>query len=226
MRSSRVVRVSETNAVVATVLGSIQASSGTVKSGGRQMKQCWISYIKKEKIHKNPLFYWWKTLGSGLLQNFLYPRAKNELAIIAIATFCLSILQAFQLLVRPFLLPVIGVRVLQPNTVQYYVTSGFLPRVRARALRAPVFLGSLPHLTGRCAPPPRPSQLRYSLKNKKTFQKQNASLLGRTRAARGRAYTYLSTGLSCTHMSYIAPYWATMHPPELRCTLLSYAAPY
>ncbi len=32
-------------------------------------------------------------------------------------------------------------------------TSGFWPRVRARALRAPVFLGSLPRPTGRCAPP-------------------------------------------------------------------------
>ncbi len=33
------------------------------------------------------------------------------------------------------------------------ITSGFWPRVRARALRAPVFLGSLPCQTGRCAPP-------------------------------------------------------------------------
>ena len=42
----------------------------------------------------------------------------------------------------------------------YYETSGFWPRVRARALRAPVFLGTLPRQTGRCAPsPPRPSQL-------------------------------------------------------------------
>ncbi len=32
-------------------------------------------------------------------------------------------------------------------------TSGFWPRVRALALRAPVFLGSLIHQTGRCAPP-------------------------------------------------------------------------
>ncbi len=32
-------------------------------------------------------------------------------------------------------------------------TSGFLPRVRARALRAPVFLSSLPPQMGRCAPP-------------------------------------------------------------------------
>ncbi len=35
----------------------------------------------------------------------------------------------------------------------YSMTSGFWPRVRARALRAPVFLGSLPRPTGRCAPP-------------------------------------------------------------------------
>jgi hypothetical protein len=55
-------------------------------------------------------------------------------------------------------------------------TSGFWPRVRARALRAPVFLGSLTCQTGRCAPPPRPSQLRCPPKIK-IFKKQNASLL-------------------------------------------------
>ncbi len=32
---------------VAAVLGSIQASSDTVESEGRQMKQCWIQYIEK-----------------------------------------------------------------------------------------------------------------------------------------------------------------------------------
>ncbi len=40
------------NAKVATVLGSIPASSVTVESEGRQMKQCWIQY--KEKNLKNP----------------------------------------------------------------------------------------------------------------------------------------------------------------------------
>jgi hypothetical protein len=40
------------NAIGATVLGSIPASSGTVESEGRQIKQCWISYIKK--IKKSP----------------------------------------------------------------------------------------------------------------------------------------------------------------------------
>ncbi len=66
--------------------------------------------------------------------------------------------------------------------------SGFWPRVRARALRAPVFLGLLTRQTGRCAPPHR--SFAAPSKIKKTFQKQNFSLLARTRAARGRAYTF------------------------------------
>ncbi len=33
------------NAQVATVLGSIPASSDTLESKGRQMKQCWIKYL-------------------------------------------------------------------------------------------------------------------------------------------------------------------------------------
>ncbi len=37
------------NAPVATVLGSIPASVGTVESEGRQMKQCWILYEQKDK---------------------------------------------------------------------------------------------------------------------------------------------------------------------------------
>jgi hypothetical protein len=103
----------------------------------------------------------------------------------------------------------------------------FWPRVRARALRAPVFLGSLTRQKGRCAPPTRPSQLRcfFFFKNKKIsyfpkqnaslqasysskikityFPKQNASLQAQTRAARD---VYLSTGLSFTLLCYIAPY--------------------
>ncbi len=43
------------NAKVATVLGSIPASSDTVESEGWQMKQCWITYIKI-KNPKNPPF--------------------------------------------------------------------------------------------------------------------------------------------------------------------------
>jgi hypothetical protein len=41
-------------------------------------------------------------------------------------------------------------------------TSGFWPRVRARALPAPVFLSSLTHKPGRCTSP-RPSHLRCFL---------------------------------------------------------------
>ena len=43
---------------------------------------------------------------------------------------------------------------------EYMINSGFWPRVRACALRAPVFLSSLPPQTGRCAPPPCTSQAR------------------------------------------------------------------
>ncbi len=36
-------------------MGSIQASSDTVESEGRQMKHCWITYIKKyKKSRKSP----------------------------------------------------------------------------------------------------------------------------------------------------------------------------
>jgi hypothetical protein len=64
---------------------------------------------------------------------------------------------------------------------QIFRTSGFWPRVRARALRAPVFLSSLTHKTGRCAPPPPIAaslilihfHQNYKLTN---FQDQNASL--------------------------------------------------
>ncbi len=54
MRSSRVVRERlAVNAKVATVMGSIPASPDTVESEGQQMKQCWVTYIKR-KNKKNP----------------------------------------------------------------------------------------------------------------------------------------------------------------------------
>jgi hypothetical protein len=71
------------------------------------------------------------------------------------------------------------------------------------------------------APPPIASSLLPKNIKIHYFQKQNASLLARTRAARG---VYLYTRLSCTLLSYIASYWATRHPTELCCTQLSYAA--
>ncbi len=40
------------NAVVATALGSIPASSDTVETEGLQMKQCWITYIKRKNLKK------------------------------------------------------------------------------------------------------------------------------------------------------------------------------
>ena len=74
--------------------------------------------------------------------------------------------------------------------------------MRARALRAPVFLGSLNAKRALRAPPIAATLLPQKLKIN-YFQKHNAFLQALTRAARG---VYLSTGLSCTLMSYIAPY--------------------
>ena len=95
-------------------------------------------------------------------------------------------------------------------------TSGFWPRVRARALRAPVFLGSLL----------RPSQLRCFL-----FTPQNLSS-GPNSGHQGRLSFHWSklhpTELlvHCILLSYAAPSWAPLHPNELRCTLMSYTVPY
>jgi hypothetical protein len=56
-------------------------------------------------------------------------------------------------------------------------TSGFWPRVRACALRAPVFLDSLARQTGRCAPPTHRSfAAPPKIKKINYFQKQTASL--------------------------------------------------
>ncbi len=59
MRSSRVVRASDSQCrMVSTVLDSISpASSDTVESEGRQMKQCWISYMKKKKSKKSLFWF-------------------------------------------------------------------------------------------------------------------------------------------------------------------------
>jgi hypothetical protein len=64
------------------------------------------------------------------------------------------------------------------------LTSGFWPRVRARALHPPVFWGLLPRKTGRCAPPPhahRSFAASYSIpKNryKKKYQTRSAHVMG------------------------------------------------
>jgi hypothetical protein len=39
-----------------TVLGSIPASSGSVESEGWQMKQCWITYVKRKNTCKMPVW--------------------------------------------------------------------------------------------------------------------------------------------------------------------------
>ncbi len=72
------------------------------------------------------------------------------------------------------------------------IDSGFWPRVRARVLQRTRLFGLIntPNRALR-APPPAHRSLAASPKIKKIVQKQNASLLARTWAARG---LYLSTG--------------------------------
>jgi hypothetical protein len=53
--------------------------------------------------------------------------------------------------------------------------------VRARALRAPVFLGSLPRQTGRCAPPPLPAHRSFVVSYFTPKNILNLSNLGRPR---------------------------------------------
>ena len=85
------------------------------------------------------------------------------------------------------------------NSSKY--TSGFWPRVRARALRAPVFLDSLRRPTGRYAPP-RPSQLRCSPKNKNLLFPETKCLPSGPNSGR--------LGLTFFHR-------AKLHPTELHC---------
>ncbi len=107
------------------------------------------------------------------------------------------------------------------HSCYYRKTSGFWPRVRARALRAPVFLGSLLRPTGRCAHP-RPSQLRCFL-----FTPLS---LGPNSGRQGRLSFHWSklhlTELHCILLSYSPPSWAPLHLNELHCTLMSYTVPY
>ena len=88
-------------------------------------------------------------------------------------------------------------------------TSGFWPRVHARALRAPVFLGALPRQTGRCAPP-RPSQLHI-------HQPKNINLIFPETKC-------FPSGPNLGRQGRISFHWAKLHPNELHCTLLSYDA--
>ncbi len=77
-----------------------------------------------------------------------------------------------------------------------------------------------PKKTRRFAPPTIGASLLLihppEIKKINYFQIQNTFLQAQTLAA---GVVYLSTGLICTQLSYIAPYWQ-------RCNLLSYAAPY
>jgi hypothetical protein len=99
---------------------------------------------------------------------------------------------------------------------------GFWPRVRARALRTPVFLGSLPRPTGAARPPAHRSFAAPPKTKNKLFPLTTWPKLGPP-----GAYIFLywakphSTELHYTLLSSAAPSWAMLHPIELRCTLLS-----
>jgi len=76
---------------------------------------------------------------------------------------------------------------------------------------------------GAAGPPAHRSYAAPSKIKNRLFPETKCFPSGPNLAARG---VYFFTGLSCTLLSFAAPYWATMHPLELRGTLLSYAAPY
>jgi hypothetical protein len=58
------------------------------------------------------------------------------------------------------------------DAISLLTVVGFWPRMRDRALRAPVFLSSLQRKTGRCAPTPSgPSQLRCFLFDPQKYKK-------------------------------------------------------
>ncbi len=121
-----------------------------------------------------------------------------------------------------------------------YITSEFRPRVRARALRAPVFLGALPRQMGRCAPPPpiaasllhihQPKYINLLFpENKASFRPELGPPGSNIFPWPPRLWniTFPAPRPTCrTLLSYAAPYWASVHPEELCCTLLSYAAPH
>ncbi len=90
---------------------------------------------------------------------------------------------------------------------KYSYTSGFWPRVRARALRAPAKLGLLTCQTGRCAPLANGSfAASYTSPENNYFQKQIASLLAQTRTLPIAAWLILSTifwGLLSAYPSFL-----------------------
>jgi len=83
----------------------------------------------------------------------------------------------------------------------YFLTSGFWPRVRARALRAPVFFRLINMQNGALrAPPPIAASLLLIYTPKLSLRPE--------------------LGQSGVRISF---HWAKLHPPELHCILLSYA---
>jgi hypothetical protein len=85
-----------------------------------------------------------------------------------------------------------------------FYTSGFWPRLRAPyAARTRLFGFTATPKRGAARPPDHRSFDAPPIIKNKLFSEQNVFLQAQTRAARG---IYFSTGLSCTLLSYAAPY--------------------
>jgi hypothetical protein len=91
------------------------------------------------------------------------------------------------------------------------MTSGFLPRVRARALRAPVFLGSLPRQKGHCAPPTHRSCAAFSSYSK---NKNNLPYSGRL-CERPFSFNSTTEAREYTELLSSRPHWVPL-PPQLQ----------
>ena len=104
----------------------------------------------------------------------------------------------------------------------YLRTSGFWPRVRARALRAPVIWSHCHARRGAARPPPHLSQLRCFYLSPKAFHQFQLDRQGRISFHWAKLHP---AELHCTLLSYAAPSWAPLHPNELHCTLLRYPVP-
>jgi hypothetical protein len=108
------------------------------------------------------------------------------------------------------------------NSTAITTTSRFWPRVRARALRAPVFLGALPRQTGLRAP--RPS---LHIIGQKIliyyFQKLKASFRPELGPLGSNNFPLDHRGFEIVY-NILRPSPHLSHPSKLRCTLLSFVA--
>ncbi len=105
------------------------------------------------------------------------------------------------------------------TAIRVLITSGFWPRVRARALRAPVILGSLTRQMGRCAPPLPPIAASLLPPNLKNIPKTKCFPSGPNSGRHRRISFHWTTKASKYNITRPSPH--LLHPFKLRCTILS-----